>query len=55
MAFSGVHLPSWDADKEIFMILAIKDQFTTTTQHNLNDNEQEQYALQNMENNNRKY
>jgi hypothetical protein len=30
LAFSGVHLPQWDPDKEMFMILALKDQFTNT-------------------------
>lgn len=31
LAFSGVHLPSWEPDKEVFMILAIRSQFTTPT------------------------
>lgn len=29
MAFSGINLPTWDADKEVFMVLAIRDQFVT--------------------------
>jgi hypothetical protein len=27
LAFSGVHLPTWEADKEVFMLLAFRDQF----------------------------
>jgi hypothetical protein len=30
LAFSGVHLSTWDAEKEVFMILAIREQFTPT-------------------------
>jgi hypothetical protein len=29
LAFSGINLPTWDADKEVFMVLAIRDQFVT--------------------------
>jgi hypothetical protein len=27
LAFSGVHLASWDTDKEVFLIMAIRDQY----------------------------
>jgi hypothetical protein len=27
LAFRWVHLPSWEADKEVFMLLALRDQF----------------------------
>jgi hypothetical protein len=34
LALSGVQLPMWDADKEIFMILAIREQFTSKNNKN---------------------
>lgn len=34
LAFSGVTLPSWDAEKEVLMIMAIRNQFTPNNQQN---------------------
>ena len=27
LAFSGIHLPTWDAEKEVFLLLAIREQY----------------------------
>lgn len=37
LAFSGVHLPTWDVDKEVFLIMAIRGQHS---QYNNNQDEQ---------------
>lgn len=34
LAFSGIHLPSWDPDKEVLMLLAIRNQFTQKLNNN---------------------
>lgn len=31
LTFSGIHLPSWEPDKEVFMIMAIREQFKLNT------------------------
>jgi hypothetical protein len=38
LAFSGIQLKSWDPDKEIFMLLAIREQFKHN--HNKNDDDE---------------
>jgi hypothetical protein len=30
LAFSGINLKSWDPDKEVFMLLAIREQYKNT-------------------------
>jgi hypothetical protein len=32
LAFSGIHLQSWDAEKEVYMIMAIREQYQTREQ-----------------------
>jgi hypothetical protein len=34
LAFSGIHLPSWDPDKEVLMLLAIRNQFPPKPNNN---------------------